>query len=73
MLQAMVFITVLLFIFAYIFAIVGVMFFQSGYKDEEKRKELLYPDSFRLVSTSHLLCYVYSFLLAVMLFCLALL
>ena len=42
----MVFITVLLFIFAYIFAIIGVTFLQNGYKDEAKQKILSYEDSF---------------------------
>ena len=43
----MVFITVLLFVFAYIFAIIGVIFFSAElYKH---RKELQFWDSFRCV------------------------
>ncbi len=48
-LQAMLFISVLLALFAYIFAIIGVMFFRDGYKDAEIRNPgvIHYKDSFR--------------------------
>ena len=42
----MVFITALLIIFAYIFAIIGVIFFGQGYKNAAEG-ELRYKDSFR--------------------------
>ena len=44
----MVFIALLLFTFAYIFSIIGVMFLQEGYT-KESVTSLNYPKSFRLV------------------------
>ena len=44
--QAMVFIALLLFTFAYIFSIIGVMFLQEGYT-KESVTSLNYPKSFR--------------------------
>ena len=50
----MVFITVLLLVFAYIFAIIGVMFFKEGYVNAQASglaETLNYKDSFTYVST----------------------